>query len=482
MPVSESDYQSSRAELLHHFAGWRPQQASHGYADLALDFKYYYGDGEVLRWSVADVEELLLDWVPRKVLMPDGRYGELAAGIRDFFRFLAQTDRLAPGSASLGELEAAVARCAPVMARRATDPAHYGMAKGMIADSEPPPIVVPYRPEADLSEAARIAEASLAYRRLCALHDYFSEPRPLTQRGNLRLADARHLVEVLETGDRMDEVIGDRQFKTKSSAELVGLVTIVEFAKRIGVLRVHRGRLVAVKRWAGMRAKPLEAVVALADRMIADGPLAYWPTYPRAEAQIFILESAIPALLSWTYDGPLDHGHLIDAMVESVNRLVALDEMELSMLELSVSLWMERIVTSLEDLGLVHWRDAATFEEWGRRRREAGELVLTELGLYWCQQRLEDYGVIFEDAGVRLADGGEAVVAMLASRLVEGVDEFVWFAMELGAPDELAAAVETWWRVDHPRVGAVLEALERAMPSPKVRRAAHRARFKHRNR
>ncbi|MER8091170.1 hypothetical protein ACFVZR_32545 [Streptomyces sp. NPDC058316] len=58
----------------------------------------------------------------------------------------------------------------------------------------------------------------------------------------MTLADARALVEVLDTGDRMDPVIGDRTFKTKSSEEL-----LVEWGKAARLLRTSGGRLLPVK-------------------------------------------------------------------------------------------------------------------------------------------------------------------------------------------------------------------------------------------
>ena len=488
VPIPEDAYLAARDELLHRFRGWRPDRAIHDYADLALDFKFFYGDGEHLRWTARDVEAFLLDWVPRKVLLADGRYGELAAGIRDFFLFLAETGQLAPGSDPGEVLAVAVARHGPEMARRAVDPRHFGMAKGIVTGggaAEPDPIPIPSRPPADLEEAERVAEASRAYRRLCTLHDYFAEPRPLTAKGNLKLADARHLIEALDTGDRMDEVIGDRQFKTKSSAELLGLVTIVGFAKEAGVLRTYGGKLAAVKRWTQVRDRPLEAVASLTDLMIEAGPLAYRPRWPGIDRQIFVLESSLPAILAALYEAPMTHEEILDAMAEAVLRVVELDDMGLRMLDRDVALSMEDILGALEDLGIVRWDGFETYEEYGRQHRRGGTLTLTSFGVYWCQTRLAGYGFVERpDQGppATLADGPDAVVDALASTLAAGVDELVWAVMELGAPDEVAAAVESWWRVDHPQVGTVLEALEEAMPSPKVRRAAHRARFKHRNR
>ncbi|MBT2404845.1 plasmid pRiA4b ORF-3 family protein [Streptomyces sp. ISL-87] len=77
------------------------------------------------------------------------------------------------------------------------------------------------------------------------------------------LADARVLVERLDTGDRMDPVIGDRMFKTKSSEELYHLNLLVEWAKAARLLRVAGGRLLPVKKNARLLDRPDELWNAL---------------------------------------------------------------------------------------------------------------------------------------------------------------------------------------------------------------------------
>src|SRR5260370_28191443 len=49
---------------------------------------------------------------------------------------------------------------------------------------------------------------------------WLGEGRKLTQTGRIGLADARHVVEVLGTGDKVDPEIGERVFKTTSSEQL----------------------------------------------------------------------------------------------------------------------------------------------------------------------------------------------------------------------------------------------------------------------
>lgn len=85
---------------------------------------------------------------------------------------------------------------------------------------------------------------------------WLGEGRKLTQTGRLRLADARELVELLGTGDRVDPEIGGRVFRTKSSDELHELTTIVAWAKASRLVRVAAGALVPVKKNAALVSRP----------------------------------------------------------------------------------------------------------------------------------------------------------------------------------------------------------------------------------
>jgi hypothetical protein len=87
--------------------------------------------------------------------------------------------------------------------------------------------------------------------------------RALTQTGRIGLADARHLVELLGTGDTIDPKIGDRVFKTKSSEDLGYLTRIVEWAKTARLVRVTGTRLIPVKKNAGLLDRPLDLVMAM---------------------------------------------------------------------------------------------------------------------------------------------------------------------------------------------------------------------------
>jgi len=97
----------------------------------------------------------------------------------------------------------------------------------------------------DLEAAAERAELT---GQISSFMVWLGEGRKLTQTGRIGLADARHLVEVLGTGDKIDPEIGGRVFKTTSSEQLAYLSRIVEWMKAARLVRVTGTRLVRVKR------------------------------------------------------------------------------------------------------------------------------------------------------------------------------------------------------------------------------------------
>jgi len=112
----------------------------------------------------------------------------------------------------------------------------------------------------DLEAAAEKAELT---GQISSFMVWLGEGRKLTQTGRIGLADARHLVEVLGTGDKIDPEIGDRVFKTTSSEQLPYLSRIVEWMKAARLVRVTGTRLVPVKTNAALTSRPLDLVLAL---------------------------------------------------------------------------------------------------------------------------------------------------------------------------------------------------------------------------
>ena len=106
-------------------------------------------------------------------------------------------------------------------------------------------------------DLAAIAAGAPTVARVRAFVDWVGTGRALTQTGRLRRVDALALVELLNTGD-----ILDRRFPIQSSAELYRLTLLVEWAKASGLVRVARGRIVAVRKHAKLLERPAELVAA----------------------------------------------------------------------------------------------------------------------------------------------------------------------------------------------------------------------------
>ena len=115
----------------------------------------------------------------------------------------------------------------------------------------------------DNDDLAAIAAGAPTVARVRAFVDWVGTGRALTQTGRLRRVDALALVELLDTGD-----ILDRRFPIQSSAELYRLTLLVEWAKASGLVRVVRGRIVAVRKHAKLLERPAELVC----RMLAAIP------------------------------------------------------------------------------------------------------------------------------------------------------------------------------------------------------------------
>ncbi len=87
------------------------------------------------------------------------------------------------------------------------------------------------------------------------------------------MADAQALVPLLGSNDVLDEHVGARTFKTRSSAELPVLQLVFTWAKKAGILRVRHGKLLATKRGLALAANPAAEFGRVLDALLAAGPL-----------------------------------------------------------------------------------------------------------------------------------------------------------------------------------------------------------------
>lgn len=344
--------EGTRERLVADFEQWLTQQHHEG-ADaiglgLMLAWKQSYGDGELYRWRTADVEEFLLDYCPRKVSARPDLAARVPGGVAAAMVFLGVRGLLRAGSDTAARLSECALKCADEYLASMSDPTLFGMAKRMVVasgaldpvfDINAPgvmdqlmtratsaavvsqritvgPVVVP-------SDEQRRAGAAVApaLQRFQLLHEVCAAPGlKLTATGNLNRADARRLVELLDTGDVPDVAIGDRTYRLRSAADLRGLTRWVEWAVAAGVVRRYRGRLVAVASWLKAAKDPLTAFDRIVDALQRIGPIRLdWHWEFDVELAAFI-ESGTGRVLAELLDadGPIE----IDAICDLVTRAV----------------------------------------------------------------------------------------------------------------------------------------------------------------
>ncbi|MFJ2203240.1 hypothetical protein [Streptomyces violaceusniger] len=125
-----------------------------------------------------------------------------------------------------------------------------------------------------------------------------SEGRDLTKTCRLRLADARDLVRVLDTGDPVEQV--------RTSAELPRVNLLFAWAKQARLIRVAKGRVCAVAKARPLLADPL----ALWERAFEAffelrGPLLGGPDGYDATSMLFdVYQDVLPDILNTLYSLP----------------------------------------------------------------------------------------------------------------------------------------------------------------------------------
>jgi hypothetical protein len=90
-PQDDAAYYRARDDLEAGFASWIADTGIE--TDPAclisfLDYKWGYGDGKLVRWTTDQMQDMLLDWFPRKVSMPADDIPEVVPETRAFVRFL----------------------------------------------------------------------------------------------------------------------------------------------------------------------------------------------------------------------------------------------------------------------------------------------------------------------------------------------------------------------------------------------------------
>lgn len=425
-------------------------------AGLALDWKWRYGDGHLARWRRSDLAELLVEWCPRKLTAPPEDRPGVPLGVAVLLEVLDADGLLDPAGAPLASLLAAIEDLTPAYLAAMADPAAYGLAKSLFSAaaaegvdlSDPaslerfmaefndrpederrrlipvgahpaglgrpslPPVVLPDDAAVDASAVA--APILPLFERLAG---FVGAGRKLTATGNLTLADARALVELLETGDIPDQVIGDTTYKLRSAAELPRLRLIFAWAKKAGVLRVAHGKVIATKAGLGLERNRRAGFDRALSALLELGPLAAqrdddgWFAWPAVTA---FLDECVAALLVGPYvaQRPVPVADLAATATAAVLRVFEfrLDDVHV---ERRIGWDVEAMVDALELAGVARRADTTTSEH---RRREGGSVELTPAGVVTAHRLAGDAGYEVPTAG-RFADRSAAELLTLTDHL-----------------------------------------------------------------
>lgn len=187
---------------------------------------------------------------------------------------------------------------------------------------------------------------------------WLGEGRKLTQAGRIGMTDARHLVELLGTGDKIDPEIGGRVFKTRSSEELGHLTRIVEWLKAARLVRVTGTRLVPVKKNARLLDRPLDLVLAMLEAYPRLGkslfPRNTWRQSLVGDEFTFIGPELLTRLLVSREPCPVDDlKKTAFDMIAAMYMLAGLNEHQMEMLRRTIDTDITVAIAALGVLGVV---------------------------------------------------------------------------------------------------------------------------------
>ncbi|APA96451.1 hypothetical protein NS506_02385 [Nocardia seriolae] len=318
----------------------------------ALDFRHHGIDGRLGDWTSDLVAEFLLSYVPRTLSISARDAAGLPETLRLLLDYLRATGLADPTGDPLTDLEAAITKAAAEFPAAMTDERNFGPAKFWVmtaighgvdptdgaamgrflddADAgridyddavlthiatrhareslDRPDRAMPQLPVSlpAEDELAAAAEHTRVVGRLRALTDWVGDGRALTATGNVKLADARELATLLNSGDTFDPRIGEQVFRTKSSTELVGLTRLIELAKTLRLVRVVKNRLVRVAKNAPLLRDGLALWAAAFDALptpdILIAPNSWSPDHTRMLDSV--LDQVLPDVLNTVYGLP----------------------------------------------------------------------------------------------------------------------------------------------------------------------------------
>ena len=366
------------------------------------------------------------------------------------------------------------------------------------------------RPEPSHEQVEASLQRAPILRRFRRLVEFLGDGRAVTTAGTVVLDDARALVPLLGTTDVIDPRLGDEVLPTRSAESLPDLHATISLAKRTGVVRIHRGRLVSTKKGRAVDRHADDPVFAAAHAVVGIGPLQLCLGRRfGSPVQHWIDERSIHLLCDLHFAGGsvafddlvADWRERYDEVVDDLFISVR-DELPEKRLDELRDCWsaaffeheLEQALDVFELCGLLRRSGHATRMLLpDLAMREGGELSVTPFGewfLWGVVLHAEAMAVVRADAArdpwasVSIGEEGdvERVLDVLLGVLRStGPETMVETFTTIGPLRHQAEWCDLVWR--SPRDGTldVLEAIGRTHPDTVVAKAARKAAFKRRS-
>jgi Plasmid pRiA4b ORF-3-like protein len=270
----EQAYQQEREWLLERFQEWAERRGvpdDTWFAPALLDYKWEDADGEITRWTADDLRDLLQEWCPRTMAVPEDKIGRVIPSARVFLQFLDDTELLDPDGDQHGALDATLDWIEPGFEAAMRDTSRFTPVKAalqamqdegvdledfegvdrFLAGFEIPEeisradeaVEAPAFPPVALPSPDELRAEALAApvpRRLRELAEWTGQGRKLTAKGTLGASDRQDLAATLGLTD-------------PAGADLA-----LAWAREVGLVRSNDRRLVRVARAEGLLEDPLE--------------------------------------------------------------------------------------------------------------------------------------------------------------------------------------------------------------------------------
>jgi hypothetical protein len=249
----------------------------------------------------------------------------------------------------------------------------------------------------DEAEARRSAAQSPLLVQARLLVDFVGEGLKLTQTGNVNLADARQLVTLLDTGDRFDETIGERTFKTGNVNDLPHLAFVIRIATKARFVRAVKGKLLSTKAGQALGRNPLadlDRLISAIDDLGMVTARTAGGHYARRGITPFFDDLFVPItmlLLSDPHEVTFDD--LVERAFEDFEADIKLDGPHYQLKSRRQDLVeseLRRAVTTLEDAGIATWANELDTSPHGTTSRVRGTVTLTPAGRWATHRYLAD--------------------------------------------------------------------------------------------